>query len=75
MSGAKRSFNAAQRGVEGETMTEKELQEIEARIAELETQSDEYERQIKKMEEKKFQAESDIDDLEERVGTFRIRAA
>ena len=34
-------------------MTEKELQEIDARIAELEAQSDEYERQIKELEEKK----------------------
>lgn len=56
-------------------MTKKELQEIDARIAELEAQSDEYERQIKELEEKKFQAESDIEDLETQVGTFRVRAA
>ena len=75
MYGAKRSFNAAQRGVGDEAMTEKELQEIDARIAELEAQSDEYERQIKELEEKKSQAESEIDDLEDEVGTFRVLAA
>lgn len=53
-------------------MTEKELKAIDARIAELEAQSKEYERQIKELEKKKFQAESDIEDLETQVGTFRV---
>ena len=56
-------------------MTEKELQEIDARIAELEAQSKEYERQIKKKKKEKFQAESDIEDLEDKVGTFKMLAA
>ena len=56
-------------------MTEKELQEIDARIAELEAQSKEYERQIKELEKKKFQAGSDIEDLETQMGTFKMLAA
>ena len=53
-------------------MTEKELQEIDARIAELEAQSDEYERQIKELEEKKSQADEKISDLETQASTYRV---
>lgn len=53
-------------------MTEKELQEIDARIAELEAQSDEYERQIKELEEKKSQVDEKISDLETQASTYRV---
>ena len=53
-------------------MTEKELQEIDARIAELEAQSDEYERQIKELEEKKSQVDEKISDLETQAITYRV---
>ncbi len=53
-------------------MTEKELQEIDARIAELEAQSKEYERQIKELEKEKSKADEKISDLETQASTCRV---
>ena len=53
--------NAAQRGVEGETMTEKELQEIDARIAELEAQ--------------KLKIDEEISHLRRKIGESKMAAA